>query len=129
MLKPTGHRWIEVLKRIKALKAQVAELQQELADLRNLRGEDEPWYWQGDGRDDLESMSEHMVVRILAGDLRRLATQRALCKDCSADIPAGQGLGGIDGSGTTTVSRQLVERLVSITVLVVLVVLDLVGVL
>lgn len=34
-------------------------------------GEDS-WAWQGDGEDHIESMSEGMVVKITAGDLRRL---------------------------------------------------------
>jgi hypothetical protein len=80
-------------RQIAALKAQVAELQQQLADLRNLRGADEPWYWQGDGGDDLESMSAGMVVHILAGDLRRLVSQQTVCNECGADIPKGQGFG------------------------------------
>lgn len=33
---------------------------------------DDPWVWQGDGSDDLDSMGEHMRVSIMAGQLRAL---------------------------------------------------------
>lgn len=79
-------------RQVKALQAQVAELKQELADLRALRADDEPWYWQREGND-LDSMSDGMVIRILAGQLRELLDKRIFCEDCGAEVPEGQGLG------------------------------------
>lgn len=60
--------------------------QKEIERLRDLldameqaqRDPGEIWYWQGDGRDDLDSMSSKMIVAIQADQLRQLIFKKDL---------------------------------------------------
>lgn len=80
-------RFSDVRKALVNTKAAHDDLLNERDDLRRkLRDVSEPidtlWVWSGDGTDDLDSMSEGMVVLITAGDLRAaLAEKDALLRE------------------------------------------------
>lgn len=66
-------------------------------DLAKMRGlmQDDHWAWMGDEHDDLNTMSEDMVVRITAGDLRRMRhagmqiERRKIAEQIGMEIPEG----------------------------------------
>lgn len=69
----------EERKQSAALQRMLDEYKDENLRLRmalRAREEKDPWIWIGDGTDDLESMSNQMIVTIFAGDLRRLLQER-----------------------------------------------------
>ena len=54
-----------------ALKDHIKELEKIVQRARDLQEQD-TWHWLGDGSDDLDSMSEGMIVKIRASDLRQM---------------------------------------------------------
>ena len=49
---------------------------------------DDPWIWQGDGSDDLDSMGVHMRVSIMAGQLRALVKTAIMAGQFQAAMKA-----------------------------------------
>lgn len=54
--------------------------------LHELRKSDAAWGWLGDGEDHLESMSDGMIVHIMAGDLKKLLREAA-ASDATGETP------------------------------------------
>lgn len=54
--------------------------------LHELRKSDAAWGWLGDGEDHLESMSDGMIVHIMAGDLKKLLREAA-ASDTTGETP------------------------------------------